>query len=184
MCCRGSRAGQFFFVNGRYVKSRTMQAALEQAYRNQKMVGKFPACVLHLTTRLSGVDVNVHPTKTEVKFTSEKKLFDAVYYAVLAALEQHSAAPVAGLEERERRPAPERHDTVTPNQTFFPQYDRRAVPGRAAQRREEPLLHRRAPARPAGGAAGRNGRSRGEAGQAANTARFGPLSPGKRRSSR
>ena len=122
VCCRGSRGGQFFFVNGRYVKSRTMQAALEQAYRNQKMVGKFPACVLHITTRLNGVDVNVHPTKTEVKFSNEKKLFDAVYYSVLAALEAGSGAPKASLEDREeaRRPAREqRHDTVTPNQTFF-----------------------------------------------------------------
>ena len=122
VCCRGSRGGQFFFVNGRYVKSRTMQAALEQAYRNQKMVGKFPACVLHITTRLNGVDVNVHPTKTEVKFSNEKKLFDAVYYGVLAALEAGSGAPKASLEDREenRRPAREQsHDTVTPNQTFF-----------------------------------------------------------------
>lgn len=122
VCCRGSRGGQFFFVNGRYVKSRTMQAALEQAYRNQKMVGKFPACVLHITTRLNGVDVNVHPTKTEVKFSNEKKLFDAVYYGVLAALEAGSGAPKASLEDREdnRRPARQQsHDTVTPNQTFF-----------------------------------------------------------------
>ncbi len=118
VCCRGSRAGQFFFVNGRYVKSRTMQAALEQAYRNQKMVGKFPACVLHLTTRLSGVDVNVHPTKTEVKFASDKKLFDAVYYTVLAALDHHAGVPKADLEPKEKA-RPERHDTVTPNQTFF-----------------------------------------------------------------
>ena len=122
VCCRGSRGGQFFFVNGRYVKSRTMQAALEQAYRNQKMVGKFPACVLHITTRLNGVDVNVHPTKTEVKFSNEKKLFDAVYYSVLAALEAGSGAPKASLEDREdnRHPARQQsHDTVTPNQTFF-----------------------------------------------------------------
>ena len=117
VCCRGSRASQFFFVNGRYVKSRTMQAALEQAYQNQKMVGRFPGCVLHLTTRLNGVDVNVHPTKTEVKFTSEKKLFDAVYYAAKAALEEDSGAPRAVLEERPK--AAPKHDSVTANQTFF-----------------------------------------------------------------
>ena len=171
VCCRGSRAGQFFFVNGRYVKSRTMQAALEQAYRNQKMVGKFPACVLHLATRLSGVDVNVHPTKTEVKFTSEKKLFDAVYYAVLAALEQHSAAPVAGLEERERRPAPERHDTVTPNQTFFRNMTAGQFRGELRSDAKNPYstaAPRRTPLEePLGGGT----EERGEAGQAANTAR-------------
>ncbi|MEG1879484.1 MAG: DNA mismatch repair endonuclease MutL, partial [Pseudoflavonifractor sp.] len=81
-CCRGTRGYQHFFVNGRYVKSRTMMAALEEAYKNQKMVGKFPGCVLHLTTKLNAVDVNVHPTKTEVKFASDKRVFDAVYYAV------------------------------------------------------------------------------------------------------
>ncbi len=94
-----------------------MQAALEQAYQNQKMVGRFPGCVLHLTTRLNGVDVNVHPTKTEVKFTSEKKLFDAVYYAAKAALEEDSGAPRAVLEERPK--AAPKHDSVTANQTFF-----------------------------------------------------------------
>ena len=121
VCCRGSRSSQYFFVNGRYVKSRTMQAALEQAYQNRKMVGKFPGCVLHIGTRLSGVDVNVHPTKTEVKFTSEKKLFDAIYYAVLGALEAKTDAPRAVLETPKKA---ERHDTVTPNQTFLASDDR------------------------------------------------------------
>ena len=118
VCCRGSRSSQFFFVNGRYVKSRTMQAALEQAYANQRMVGKFPACVLHITTKLSGVDVNVHPTKTEVKFANERKLFDVIYHGVLAALDAHNQPPRAVVEPKPR-PVPEKHDTVTPNQTFF-----------------------------------------------------------------
>ncbi len=98
-CCRGTRGYQHFFVNGRYVKSRTMMAALEEAYKNQKMVGKFPGCVLHITTRLNAVDVNVHPTKTEVKFTSEKKLFDGIYYSVKTALEQSSMRLQMELEE-------------------------------------------------------------------------------------
>ena len=112
-CCRGTRGYQHFFVNGRYVKSRTMMAALEEAYANQKMVGKFPGCVLHLTTKLNAVDVNVHPTKQEVKFGSERKVFDAVYYAVRAALEQDQTRPAAVLER------PRAHDSVTPNQTRF-----------------------------------------------------------------
>lgn len=112
-CCRGSRSYQHFFVNGRYVKSRTMQAAVEEAYKNQKMVGKFPGCVLHLTTRLNAVDVNVHPTKTEVKFTSEQQVFSTVYHAVLAALDADRSHPAAAIER------PRAHDTVTPNQTAF-----------------------------------------------------------------
>ena len=92
-CCRGTRGYQFFFVNGRYVKSAAMTAALEQAYANQKMVGKFPGCVLHLTTKLNAVDVNVHPTKQEVKFGAERQVFSAVYYAVLAALGGDKSRP-------------------------------------------------------------------------------------------
>ena len=112
-CCRNSRNWQFFFVNGRFIKSRLMMAALEEAYANQRMVGKFPACVLHLRTKLNAVDVNVHPAKTEVKFGAERQVFSAVYHAVLSALEADRSRPAAVLD----RPA--RHDTVTPNQTAF-----------------------------------------------------------------
>ena len=140
-CCRGSRNCQFFFVNGRFVKSRLLMAALEQAYQNQRMVGKFPGCVLHLTTRLNGVDVNVHPAKTEVKFVSEKKIFDAVYHAVLGALEANAKPPQAHLDAPKK---PAGHDTVTPNQTFLSlsaEEYRRTV-----RTREEPKTW--APARP------------------------------------
>ena len=115
-CCRGSRNYQFFFVNGRFVKSRLLMAALEQAYQNQRMVGKFPGCVLHVSTRLNGVDVNVHPAKTEVKFVSERKVFDAVYHAVLGALEEKARPPKADLTAPAK---PAGHDAVTPNQTFL-----------------------------------------------------------------
>ena len=98
-CCRGSRNWQFFFVNGRQVKSRIMMAALEEAYRNQKMVGKFPGCVLHLETKLNAVDVNVHPAKTEVKFGNERQVFSAVYHAVLSALEQDRSHPAIELQK-------------------------------------------------------------------------------------
>lgn len=114
-CCRGSRNYQYFFVNGRFIKSRLLMAALEEAYRNQKMVGKFPGCVLGLTTRLNRVDVNVHPAKTEVKFVSEKKIFDAVYHAVKGTLEGEQARPRAVIAA----PKTVSHDTVTPNQTAF-----------------------------------------------------------------
>ena len=84
---RGNRGYQFFFVNGRFVKSKTLQAALEQAYKNSLFTGKFPACVLYITLRPSSVDVNVHPAKVEVKFLYERQVFDAVYYAALSALQ-------------------------------------------------------------------------------------------------
>lgn len=90
---RPSRALQTFFVNGRPVKSKLLTAALEEAYRNQLMVGKFPACVLHLTLPAGAVDVNVHPAKTEVKFLGEKAVFDCVHYGVLGALNKGSDRP-------------------------------------------------------------------------------------------
>ena len=90
---RPSRALQTFFVNGRPVKSRLLIAALEEAYRNQIMVGRFPACVLHLTVPASAVDVNVHPTKTEVKFLNEKAVFDCIHYGVLGALNKAPDRP-------------------------------------------------------------------------------------------
>ena len=90
---RPSRSLQTFFVNNRPVKSKLLISALEEAYRNQIMVGKFPACVLHLSLPANAVDVNVHPAKTEVKFLSEKAVFDCVHYGVLAALNKQSDRP-------------------------------------------------------------------------------------------
>ena len=90
---RPSRSLQTFFVNDRPVKSKLLVAALEEAYRNQIMVGKFPACVLHLRLPATAVDVNVHPAKTEVKFLSEKAVFDCVHYGVLGALNKTPDRP-------------------------------------------------------------------------------------------
>lgn len=84
--CRNSRSMQTFFVNTRYIKSTTCMAALEEAYRNSMMVGKFPACILDITLSPDSVDVNVHPAKTEIRFAYEKPVFDAVYFAVKNAL--------------------------------------------------------------------------------------------------
>ena len=95
---RPSRSLQTFFVNNRPVKSRLLIQALEEAYRNQIMVGKFPACVLHLTLPAASVDVNVHPAKTEVKFLSEKDAFDCVHYGVLGALNKTPDRPQVQLK--------------------------------------------------------------------------------------
>ena len=90
---RPSRALQTFFVNNRPVKSKLLIAAFEEAYRNQIMVGKFPACVLHLNLPANTLDVNVHPAKTEVKFLNEKAVFDCVHYGVLGALNKTPDRP-------------------------------------------------------------------------------------------
>lgn len=83
----GTRARQLFFVNGRLVKSQLLTAAVEEAYRNRLLKGKFPGCVLHIALPVNEVDVNVHPAKTVVKFAAEKAVFDAVHYTVKDALD-------------------------------------------------------------------------------------------------
>jgi len=91
----GTRGRQVFFVNGRVVKSQLLTAALEEAYRNRLLKGKFPGCVIHVSLPADRVDVNVHPAKTVVKFVSDKEVFDALYYTVRDALdgEHKPAAP-------------------------------------------------------------------------------------------
>lgn len=84
--CKASRGSQHFFVNGRYVKNRTMMAALENAYKGTVMQGKFPGAVLMLEMPAELVDVNVHPAKTEIRFARDSDVFDAVYRAVRSAL--------------------------------------------------------------------------------------------------
>ncbi|WP_294952769.1 DNA mismatch repair endonuclease MutL [uncultured Eubacterium sp.] len=84
---RKSRGMQFFFINSRLVKSQTAMAALEQAYRNSIIVGRFPGCVLNIECNTSFVDVNVHPAKIEVRFANEKPVFELVYYGVKNAIE-------------------------------------------------------------------------------------------------
>lgn len=83
---RANRSMQLFFINGRYIKTRTAMAALEEAYKGNIMTGKFPGCVLHMTMDYSTLDVNVHPSKLEVRFTNERPIFDAVYHGVKSAL--------------------------------------------------------------------------------------------------
>lgn len=92
--CRPSKAMQFVFLNGRLVRSGTVSAAAEQAYKNSAMVGKYPAFVLNVTMPAGLVDVNVHPAKTEVRFSDEKRIFDAVYSAVKSALTNLDTRPV------------------------------------------------------------------------------------------
>ena len=119
--CRGNRTGQIFFCNGRPIRSRALQAALEQAYKNSAMVGRFPACVLYVTLPNGLVDVNVHPSKAEVKFSKEKEVFDGVYYGTLAALqgEDRLSMPVYTPPAHAPRPAPQPVQRPEPKKDFF-----------------------------------------------------------------
>ena len=90
---RGNRTQQIFFVNGRLVRSKTFTTALETAYANRIMQGRYPYCVLHLRLPEHLVDVNVHPAKVEVKFLNERDIFDTIRYGVEGALDQSSDRP-------------------------------------------------------------------------------------------
>ena len=113
----GTRGRQLFFVNGRFVKSQLLAAAVEEAYRNRLLKGRFPGCVLHITLPVNEVDVNVHPAKTVVKFLSDKTVFDAVHYTVKDALDREGQPSPAekkpfyqtmtAREFRETAPAPQ-----------------------------------------------------------------------------
>lgn len=113
---RGNRALQYFFLNGRFIRSRLLSAALEEAYRNQMMTGRFPACVLELQMPLEAVDVNVHPAKTEVKFLNERAVFDAVHYAALSTLSNASGRVAMQMP---KSPAPDAQPAA-PQQTARP----------------------------------------------------------------
>lgn len=88
---RPNRNMQNFFINGRYVKSKTAMAAIEEAFKGSIMVGKFPSCVLNISLPYEMIDVNVHPAKIEVRFVNERPVFDAVYHAVKSSLLQNDS---------------------------------------------------------------------------------------------
>lgn len=118
---KSSRLFQNFFINGRYVRSRTCSAALESAYENLIMSGKFPSCVLMISLNASDIDVNVHPTKAEVRFTNEKNVLDGLYFGVKNALMQSGL--IYEFHIKPQKPvtdwtAPIPNDTVFEQKTF------------------------------------------------------------------
>ena len=98
--CRPNRNLQIVFLNGRFVKSATVMAALDEGYKNSAMVGKFPYCVINISIPFSAVDVNVHPAKTEVRFADESRIFDAVRYAVKNALSKDESRPQMNINSQ------------------------------------------------------------------------------------
>ena len=112
---RGSRSMQVFFVNGRFIKSQLLTAALEEGYRNQLLKGRFPGCVLEVTLPVTAVDVNVHPAKTQVKFAREHDVFEAVFHTVMDALDARGGAVT--------KPVRPPQAVQNPRQDFFQSMD-------------------------------------------------------------
>lgn len=106
-CARPSRTMQYFFLNGRFIKSRGCAASMENAYKNSIMVGKFPSCVLNITVPPHTVDVNVHPAKTEVRFSDERRVSSAIYYAVKNALSEYDTRLQIDLAKVAQKTKPE-----------------------------------------------------------------------------
>lgn len=111
VACKATRNNQYTFLNGRLVRSGTVVAAVEQAYKNSAMIGRFPAFLLYLNLPFDTVDVNVHPAKTEVRFSQEKVIFDCVYAAVKNALVSGDTRPQVNI-----------------NKPTFNQFERMSVP--------------------------------------------------------
>jgi len=116
---RSNRNSQNFFINGRYIRSRTATAALEQAYSSYMESEKFPVCVLNIVLHPASVDVNVHPTKLEVKFSNERAVFDAVYCAVRNALISDIKRPEMLLDKKSIP-----HNALDSYNRFTPVHDR------------------------------------------------------------
>ncbi len=120
--CRASRSGQYFALNGRIIKSGTAVKALETAYKNSAMIGKFPNCVLNIEMPYDRVDVNVHPAKTEVRFHDERALFNAIYYAVknsLLKLDKRPEFTIKNTTERRQEALVNNSPTSKDDKTFI-----------------------------------------------------------------
>ena len=138
---RGNRNAQHFFVNGRSVKSRTLQAALEQAYRNRMFSGRFPACVVFVELGAGRLDVNVHPSKTEIKFLFEKHVFDAVHYGALSALDGGAVRSISA-DIPVQTPEIASRETFSPPEK--PSYTPRWTPGNPRDATASPIAMPRA----------------------------------------
>lgn len=147
---RPNRNMQFFFINNRLIKTGTGSAALSEGYKNSIMVGKFPSCVLNITIDPSMVDVNVHPAKTEVRFSDEKLIFNTIYYAVKNALaagdtpKQIATAPkIDYYKAPEKKPEQIKLDP-TPKKDFWqhiPKSDNAKEPVKFIPEKKEPLSY-------------------------------------------
>ena len=125
---RPNRSMQNFFINGRYVRTRTASVALEEAFKGSLMVGKIPACVLHMQIPAATVDVNVHPTKMEVRFINEKPIFDAVYHGVKTALNRGDTPPVIAFHQDPKPSLPHEGEPIQIRLDAEPKHQTSAVP--------------------------------------------------------
>ena len=131
---RPNRNQQSFFVNGRYIKSPLIMRAVEEAYKNQIMIGKFPTAVLNIEINPELIDINVHPTKLEVKFSNESEVYSAVYHGVKDAL--YRIADIPKIEVKEEVKSEFKRDKVIPNSQVVIE---KVIPPEPLKKQEEPI---------------------------------------------
>lgn len=134
-CGRANRNMQNTFINGRFVKSKTIYIALEEACKGSIMIGKFPSCVLNLTVPAESVDVNVHPSKIEVRFINERPVFDTVYHGIKSAL-------LRGDSRKEAVLSPKKTESIKPVNPFilankFIKEEKTSVPATPVTKKEK-----------------------------------------------
>ena len=133
-CGRANRNMQNTFINGRFVKSKTIYIALEEACKGSIMIGKFPSCVLNLTVPAESVDVNVHPSKIEIRFINERPVFDTVYHGIKSAL-------LRGDSRKEAVLSPKKTESIKPVNPFnlankFIKEEKTSVPAKPVTKKE------------------------------------------------
>ena len=141
---KGNRSSQYFFVNGRCIKSQVLSAAVEQAFKSSLFTGRFPACFIYITLKPSDVDVNVHPAKTEIKFLSESQVFSAVKNAAAAALAAEGMGSAELTSENALKAAPKSDFWKTQDAESF-RKSAAAAPAPRMRVRDDPAPYNAAP---------------------------------------
>ncbi|HHW56624.1 MAG TPA: DNA mismatch repair endonuclease MutL [Clostridia bacterium] len=95
-----NRNMQFFYVNGRYVKNKTLSAAIDEAFKTYMPVNRYPAVFLYMEIDPRQIDVNIHPSKLEIKFSDERRIFEAVYKTIKSSFQRHDLIPEVKIEEK------------------------------------------------------------------------------------
>ena len=138
---RGNRNFENYYINGRYVKSKLLMKAIEEAYKPFMMQHKYPFVCLHYTIEGEAIDVNVHPTKMEVRFQNQGVVYNATYDMIQEALSGRELIPQVELEKKQAKPVQQKLSAPEPFETGFKQQTVRQQPAAPSYLKEEPAAY-------------------------------------------
>lgn len=138
---RGNRNFENYYINGRYVKSKLLMKAIEEAYKPFMMQHKYPFVCLHYTIEGEAIDVNVHPTKMEVRFQNQRAVYNATYDMIQEALSGRELIPQVELEKKQAKPVQQKLSAPEPFETGFKQQTVRQQPAAPSYLKEEPAAY-------------------------------------------